>query len=142
VRRFFVTFWLVLKGALVQFATIIPAGVGFQLVGRFIYHSTPAWLPGCIGSLAIAAALWVWIFSRAQEPFLRTFTTLAISTVLWFCFLLAIFRARFMFDHHTSVAQSDVLVLFVSGAAVLWLRRVLIRRNAEKDRSLSHDHEA
>jgi hypothetical protein len=140
-RRFFVTLWLVLKGASVQFAAIIPAMVGFHLVGHFIYHSTPAWLPGCVGGLAIAGALWLWIFSRAEEPFLRTFTTLAISTVLWFCLLIAVFRARSVFDHRASIAQSDVLVLFVSGAVVLWLRHVLIRRNEETDRSDRHDHQ-
>jgi len=59
VQRFFATLWLILKGASVQFATIIPAMIAFHLVGRFVYHSTLAWLPGCAIGLGIAAVLWL-----------------------------------------------------------------------------------
>jgi hypothetical protein len=141
-RRFFPTLWLVLKGASVQFAAIIPALVGFQLVGRFFYHSVPAWLPGCAIGLAVAAALWLWIFLRAEAPFFRTLTTLLISTALWFSLLIAIFRARFVLGHHGSISQSDVLVLCISVAAVLWLRYVLIRRNEAVDTRRRQEHEA
>jgi hypothetical protein len=140
--RFFMTLWLVLKGASVQFATIIPAMVSFHLAGRFFYHSVPAWLPGCAVGLALTAGLWLWIFCRAEEPFLRTLTTLLISTMLWFCFLIAIFRARFMFAHRGSIAQSDVVVLLVSTCAVLWLRHVLIRRNEGVDGRQQREHRA
>jgi hypothetical protein len=142
VQRFFLTLWLVLKGASVQFATIIPAMVGFHLVGRFVYHSTPAWLPGCAVGFGIAAALWLWIFSRSEEPIGRTVSTLLISTMLWFCFLIAVFRARFMFDHHDSIAASDTLVLVISGGAVLWLRHILIRRNEEVEHQRNRSHVA
>jgi hypothetical protein len=59
VRSFFATLWLILKGASVQFATIIPAMIAFHLVGRFVYHSILAWLPGCGIGLGIAAVLWL-----------------------------------------------------------------------------------
>jgi hypothetical protein len=131
VRRFFVTLWLIRKGASVQFATIIPAMVGFHLVGRFVYHSALAWLPGCAIGLSITAALWLWIFWRAEEPWLHTLSLLLISTALWFCFLIGIFRVRFILDHHDAIGWSDALVIAASGSAVLWLRHILIRRNEE-----------
>ncbi|HST31845.1 MAG TPA: hypothetical protein VLK27_13515 [Chthoniobacterales bacterium] len=112
----------------------MPAMVGLQLIRHFAYHSAPAWLPGCAAALALAAALWLWIFLRAEESFLRTLTSLVIGTLLWFCVLVAIFRARFMFDHHNSTRRSDVLVVIISGAVAVWLRRVVIRRNEEVDR--------
>jgi hypothetical protein len=40
--------------------------------------------------------------------------TLSISTMLWFFFLIAVSRARFMFDHYSAIAIPDLLVLLVS----------------------------
>jgi hypothetical protein len=68
VQRFFVTSWFSLKGALIQFATIIPAMVGFHLVERFVYHSTAEWLPGCAIGIAIAAALWIYYCATSGYP--------------------------------------------------------------------------
>jgi hypothetical protein len=133
-RRLFIGLWLALKGASVQFASIIPAMVGFHLVGRFVYHSVPTWLPGCASGLAMAAALWLWYCLRSGFPVLWALGTLSISSILWFFFLIAVFRARFIFDHHESVAASDVVVLIISVVVVLYLRHVLIRRNHEAER--------
>jgi hypothetical protein len=137
---FFATLLLLLKGASVRFAAIIPAMVGFHLVGRFVYHSTSAWLPGCAVGLGIAAALWLWIFSRAEEPWPHTLSTLLISTTLWFCFFIGIFRAGFILDHHVAIGWSDALIVILSGAAVLWLRHILIRRSRQVDHPRRRSH--
>ena len=133
-QRFFATLWVVLKGASVQFAALIPAMVGYHLVGRFVYHSVRTWLPGCAAGLAIAAALWVWYCRGSGYPIGWALVTLLVRTALWFFFLIAVFRARFLFDHHDSVVTSDIFVLLVSVIAVLWLRHVLLRRNKEAAR--------
>jgi hypothetical protein len=126
---FFPRFWMVLKPALMQFATVIPAMVGFHLVGSFWYHSVAAWIPGCVVALAIAGGLWLYYCIGAGFPVRWALGTLSISTVLWFFFLVAVFRARFILDHYHAAATSDVTVLALSIAVVVWLSRVLAKRN-------------
>jgi len=133
-NRFSASFWQAIKGGLVQFASIIPGWAAFRLVGTFVYHSMPTWLPGSLVVFAIAAALWIWCCLNSEWPVLRTLGTLLISSVLWFFFLLALFRGLFIFDHHELATTSDVIVLLVSIALVVYLRRVLIRRNKDAER--------
>jgi hypothetical protein len=135
-RHFFDLFWQVLKGAFVQFASIIPAMLGFHLVGRFLYHSVPAWLPGCAAGLTITLGLWIWYCTTSGFPVIWALSTLSISTTLWFFLLIALFRGRFILDDHDSICTSDLVVLLASVAIVIYLRHVLIRRNKEADHLL------
>jgi hypothetical protein len=125
---------MVLKPTLMQFATFIPAMVGFHLLGRFWYHSVAAWIPGCVVGLAIAGGLWLYYCIGPGFRVGWALGTLSISTVLWFSFLVGAFRARFILDHYQSVSTSDVTVLALSVAVIVWLSRVLAKRNRQAHR--------
>jgi len=120
-----------------QFAALIPAWVGFHLVGRFVYHSVPAWIPGCTIGLAIAAGMWIYYCFGSGYPTLWALGTLSVSTILWFSFLVGVFRAVFILDHHDAVATSDIIVVLVCASVVIWLRHVLSLRNKVADHLVS-----
>ena len=131
--RFVAIVGICVEAVVVQFAPLIPALVAFRVVGGLIYHAAPVWLPGCAVALAISAALWLWVLWRSEEALFRTVITLGVGTTLWFFVYFAIFFAYAMFARRDMVSTTHVILLLVSCVAVFYLRRALIRRNAQAE---------
>jgi hypothetical protein len=112
VKRFALILGACLEGAAVQFASLIPALIGFHLFAKFFYGGRASLL-GCAIASAIVAALWSWILARADEPVLRTIGTLLISTTLWFFFFVGVLLVYLLFKRHSPLTAMEIILLLV-----------------------------